>query len=71
MVKEQFEAKHEQEECANEPRAQELKLMRDRFEQDRLYRIAQREEDRRVHEARREQDRKNLELISSIINKLN
>lgn len=58
MIREQPKAKRKQDEHANELCAQELKLMRYHFEQDRLDRQAQREENKRDREARREQDRK-------------
>ena len=70
MIKEQFGAKRKQQERSNDLRAEELKLMRKKFEQDKLDREAQREEEISDREARREQDRKNLELFSAIINKL-
>lgn len=67
MIKEQLKAKLKQDEHVNELLAQELMLMRDRFELDHLDRQARREEDRRDREERREQDRKILNSLLLIL----
>ena len=60
LVREQLEAKRQQKERSNSLREQELKLMQERFEQDKLDR-----------EAARVQNTEQLEFMASLINKLN
>lgn len=59
-VNEQLKAKSKQEIRASDLLAQELQLMRERFDQEQLNR-----------EAAREQNQKQLQLLSAFINKMN
>lgn len=60
IVREQLEARRQQEERSNNLREQEVKLMQERFEQDKLDR-----------EAARLLNAKQLEFMAAVINKLN